>query len=254
MRLLGIEIERCLRRRVVWALLAIAVAGIAVLGVIAFLTVDAPTMTEWWRGKDDSILLTGAIFLLLGGVIGGAAVAGGEWRTGSMATVLTWEPRRARLLASRLGAMAIAAFVIAVGLQGLLLLATLPAMLGHGSTAGADGAFAAGVALAMLRIAAVTAVATCLGASIASVSKNTTVAVVAVWAWVGVVESILRGAKPGWTRWLLVTNVAKAVSWTDLGEASGPSPLRGSVLLAAYGAILAAVAILHFRRVDAISG
>ncbi|MEA3076715.1 MAG: family transporter protein [Actinomycetota bacterium] len=269
MSLLRIEIERSLRRRAVWALVAIAVVGIVIIATIAFVD-STPShlasivqrgdahpaiLIDWWRGEDDSLLLVGAVFLFLGGVIGGAAVVGGEWRSGSMATVLTWEPRRVRLLAARLAAIAWASFVVATVLQGLLLLAVLPAVLLHGWTTGADRAFAISLLLAVLRISAMTALVTSLSACVASVSKNTAAAIIAVWAWAGVLEGILRNVKPGISPWTLTANVPKVVTWSHLGEAaSGRSPAAASVLLAGYGAILAVVAVLHFRRVDAISG
>jgi hypothetical protein len=265
MRLFRIEIERSLRRRAVWALVAIAIAGIVVIATIAFVD-STPShlafvrqhggahpaiLTDWWRGEDDGLLLIGAVFLFFGGLIGGAAVVGGEWRSGSVATVLAWEPRRVRLLATRLAAIATAAFVVATLLQALLLAAVLPTVLFHGWTTGADRAYAFSVLWAVVRISAMTTLTTCLGACVASVSKNTAAAIIAVWAWAGILEGILRGIKPSIASWSLSTNVPHVVTWT---ASSGRSPAAASVLLAGYGAILAVVAVLHFRRVDAITG
>ena len=42
-----------------------------------------------------------AIFLVVGALFAGASVAGAEWRAGSMTTLLTWEPRRVRVIVGR---------------------------------------------------------------------------------------------------------------------------------------------------------
>ena len=76
--------------------------------------------------RSDGAVLIGSIFLLLGGVPSrGAAVAGGEWRAGTITTVLTWEPRRVRLNLARTAACGILAFVVGVVLQ-VVFLASLP--------------------------------------------------------------------------------------------------------------------------------
>jgi ABC-2 type transport system permease protein len=254
----------------VWVLLAIAAAGIALLAIIAFLDSGGrdleaaraagehhpAVMTDWWiAGGGDSVLTIGAVFLLMGGLIGGAGVIGGEWRSGSIATVLTWEPRRVRLLATRFAAMATCSFAIALALQLVLLLAMVPAVVVHGTTTGADAAFAASLGAAMARIAAMTALGTLLGAGIASITRSTAGGILAVWVWVALVESTLRARKPWMSSYLLSENVVRVVSWADLPGITGTrSPAAAAGLLALYAAGLALVAAVAFRRVDIVAG
>src|SRR5438128_370059 len=112
-----VEVRRSLHRRVVWILILVALIGIGVLGVIAFTTSTdlnvglihargehhPAIMADWWiAGEGENVLSVTAFFLLMGALIGGASVVGGEWRAGTVTTVLTWEPVRGRLHAARI--------------------------------------------------------------------------------------------------------------------------------------------------------
>jgi ABC-2 type transport system permease protein len=267
MTLLRIEIERSLRRRSVWVLVAIALVGAAVLGLVSFLSSTGATdaellrdahpasMRTWWMdSRDDGALLVGAVFLLMGGLIGGAVVVGGEWRSGSVATTLTWEPRRVRLLVTRLVAMAIDAFAIAVALQAVLLVALLPAVLVHGTTSGADAAWAVSLGAAIGRIAIATALAAVFAGCVASIGRTSAAAIVTVWVWLALVEPILRARKPWMGRYLLAENVATVVSWSRIDGAAGPRPLAAVLTLTLVTAAIVLVAARVFRRADIIAG
>ena len=269
MRLFRLEIERSLRRRAVWSLLLVAIAGIVVIGLVAFLSSAGMTAAEvrrqsgghpavvrnWWApgtGGDGVLLVTG-VFLLMGGLIGGAVVVGGEWRTGSIATTLTWEPRRVRLLVTRLAAMAVCAFGLSFLLQALALAALLPAVVANGTTAGADGDFAVSVVAAMARFATLTALAAVLAGSVAWISRSTAGAIVALWAWVALGEMILRARKPWSGRYLLAENVATVVEWARPdGVAHGRGPASALSLLALYVVLAAGAASWVFRRTDVL--
>ncbi len=109
MNLFMMEIHRSLTRRAVRVLIAVAVFGCLVAGVIAMIGSNGKTldqlrfegeghpavMTDWWdAGTNDGFLAIGTFLLLMGGLFGGATVAGAEWRAGTVTTLLTWEPRR----------------------------------------------------------------------------------------------------------------------------------------------------------------
>src|SRR4051794_6619128 len=112
-----VEVRRSLHRRVVWVLILVALIGIVVFGVIAFATSSSldvglsrargehhpAIMADWWiPGDGDTVITVTTFFLLMGALIGGASVVGGEWRAGTVTTVLTWEPVRVRLHAARI--------------------------------------------------------------------------------------------------------------------------------------------------------
>src|SRR5258706_7329996 len=130
-----------------------ALIGVVPLGLVAFFDSAGKSlaqlqaddghpalMSKWWvAGTGEGVLLIAAIPLLIGALLGGATVAGAEWRAGTISTVLTWEPRRLRLHAARAASAFVLAAVIAVVLQMLVLALNLPAAVAHGSTVGNDG-------------------------------------------------------------------------------------------------------------------
>lgn len=266
MKLFAVEVRRALHRRLVWTLLLIALLGIAVMAIIAFVDsgrIDVAAMhargephpavmANWWvEGGGDGVLMIGAFFLAMGGLIGGASVVGAEWRAGTMTTLLTWEPRRLRLLVARIGSATVCAIVIATVLQLVLLAALLPAVFAHGTTAGADRAWAVGLAAGLARIALITGLATMLGASIASIARNTAGAIVAVWVWLSVVERLVAGLRPKLSGYLLGESIARVLTWADLERApTSRSPGFALALLALYSGALLAAAAVHLQRSD----
>lgn len=97
LNLLTVEMRRALHRRLVYVLVGLGVLGSTVAGVIAFVTSTGRSlaelradgghpavMTDWWAaGGEGGVLLMAAIPLLVGGLLGGASVAGAEWRADS---------------------------------------------------------------------------------------------------------------------------------------------------------------------------
>src|SRR6266568_420469 len=79
-------------------------------------------------------------FAIIGWLLG-ASYIGAEWRTGMMATLLTWEPRRVRVMVAKVIAAVFVTFVVVMVLQALLVGALYPAAAYRGSTAGTSAAF-----------------------------------------------------------------------------------------------------------------
>jgi hypothetical protein len=265
MNLLLVEIRRAMGRRVIRVMLLLALAGCVFAGVVAFLSSDGRSLAElragegghpallldWWAAGQDSAVLTAGIFLLLGGFFCGAAVAGAEWRAGTVATVLTWEPRRVRMTLTRTAACGVCAFVLALLLQVVFLGSFLPAVLANGSTAGTTTGWWTSLALALLRVAFVTALAAVVGVSLATIGRNTAFAFGVVFGWMAVVEGILRGLRPGWAQFLWGENLGTVVPWRQLDDAGfSRGPLVALASLAVYTAVLVVVATALFRRRD----
>src|SRR3954454_11720609 len=179
------EIRRALHRRLVWALLAIAAVGVGVFGVIAFVDSGGRSVADlaahgghpallrsWWLPQGDgSILLITVMPLVVGALLGGASVAGAEWRAGTVTTVLSWEPRRLRLHAARTASCFAIAAVIGFVLQVVFFAAALPAVIAHGSTAGTDWHWWLTLVAAMARIALLTGAVALLGVSMATIGR-----------------------------------------------------------------------------------
>jgi len=265
MRLLRTEMRRAVHRRVVWVLLGLALVGIAILGIAAFVDsagkseaelrvngTHPAVMADWWvAGSADGILMIAAIPLLIGGLFGGASVAGAEWRAGTMTTVLTWEPRRLRLHFTRTSAVFLLATGIGFMLELLFLGATLPAVLTHGSTAGIDRGWVLALAAAIARIALGTGAAAALGVALATLGRSTTFALGAVFAWMVVGENLVRGLKPALQDLLVGENLAIVLTWAQLADAeftrSAPVALA---IVGAYIGIVGTVAAVAFARRD----
>ncbi len=266
MKLLVVEARRALHRRAVWTLLGVALALIAVAAVVAFTdsadldlarlraTGDhhPAVMTSWWvPGTGDGALAITAIFLAVGGLIGGAVVIGGEWKAGTVGTVLTWEPRRRRLHAARLGACGILAWLLAFGLQAVFLAGFLPAVAVHGSAAGADGAWALALVGAMARIAGLAALAAVLGGAVATAGRGSAPALILVGGWLAVVEAILRNWKPPLGRLLLGENATIMLTWRELdGVTWTRPPAQALAILTVYVLAAAVLAGVWFERRD----
>ena len=259
--MLRVEIRRCFARRLVRALIGIAVIGCAGTGVIAWREAgragssDPFRLVELWiaggGGGGDSPLGVAAFFLLIGAVIGGASMVGAEWRAGTFVTLLTWEPNRARVAGTKLVACGVVAAIVAVALQALFCLAFLPAAWGPGTTAGAVLAWFRSLVGATLRIAAMTGLAATLMASVAMIGRNTSAALGAAFGYLIIVENLLRALKPWTARFLLGENGAVFVSGADLTtESFTRSTAAAGLTLTAYVAIVALVAAASFWSRD----
>ncbi len=269
MNLLVVEMRRALHRRVVRVLIVLALLGCAAVGIIAFtdsvgkslaeLHVDGQhhpaVMRDWWvAGTGDGALTIASFFLVLGGLFGGASVAGAEWRAGTVTTVLTWEPRRVRMHLSRTAACAVLAFLISFALQIMFLAALLPATLWNGSTAQLDAPWWVALVAAILRTSLLTATAAVLGVALSTLGRNTAFALVIAFGWIALVEGLIRGFKPGLARFLWGENMTIILSWAQLDNVSfrrGPAVALITVTL--YAAAIAIVATWVFQRRDVAS-
>ncbi|MGH9152269.1 MAG: hypothetical protein ACRD03_07725 [Acidimicrobiales bacterium] len=266
MTLLRTEVRRALHRRMTWGLIGLALAGVVVAGVTAFFSSSgldlarahlegeesAAVMRHWWvPGAGEGLLLVAAFFLAMGGLVGGASVTGAEWRAGTVGTLLTWEPRRLRLHAARVGACAALALVVSFALQALFLASFVPAVAAHGTASGVDGAWWASLVAAMARISLLSSLATVVGASLATLGRTTTAALVAGWGWMAVGENLVRNLVPDLRPLLLGENTAVLLTWGDLeGAGFSRDPAVALATLVAYGGVLAAVAAARFLRQD----
>jgi len=266
MSLLRTEMRRALRRRAVRVLIAIALVGCAFAGVVAYVGSAGKTlnelrfddegnpalMTDWWiADTNEGFLAVAMFFLFLGGFFGGATVAGGEWRAGTVTTVLTWESRRVRLHGARSASAAILAFVISFVLQVLFLASFLPAVFLNGTTEGADGSFWIGLGVVMIRTSVITAASAVLAIALATVGRNTAFAVITMFAWLVVVEGLIRGLRPSLARWLWTENLGTVMTWDQLDDATfARGPLVAGATLLAYCAVIVGLATLSFQRRD----
>lgn len=262
-RLLATEMRRCLARRAVHVLIGLAILGIAITAFVGLVTLGPPEVSStqdphlavladlWQPDEQDGTLLPPISLLAVGALIGGAVIVGGEWKAGTVTTLLTWEVRRARLLAARLLACALLAAAIGVVLLALYVLAAvLPAAAMHGDTS-LDGDQLASILGLVARGLVVTSLAATFGAGLASVGRSTTAALVTAFVLEAVIQPSVRGWRPGWSRWLVGENLGAWVSGETLtGDLYTRAPVIAGATLVAYVLGVAAVAAVTFQRRD----
>ena len=295
------ELRRVLARRMVKVLALLAVAGIALAGLLTFLNTAHVSDSEMARrrqaadarvaacvaggplprvgdtpppGKarteefcrfavgqvDDPRFKLTQVKGVLQGTTGplvvvawliGASVIGSDWQTRTVTTVLTWEPRRARVLLTKAFACIVVASVFALLAEGLLDLALLPAAYLHGTTAGAGGAWVRSVLGVVGRGTGLVAIAAAIGFSVASIGRNTAAALGIGFAYFLVIENVVGSFLEGFRRWLLLGNAIVLVSGENSGgEVTGRSVIAAAIYLTAVGIALLAVATAVFRRRD----
>jgi len=239
----------------------------ATAGVIAFLSSrnavevaadpDQPArMASWWNAAEgEGLVLTFALFVLIGAAICGASVAGAEWRAGTITTVLTWAPTRWRLHAARTASAGVLAFCIGFLLLAAAMLMLMPAVLVNGSTEGTDSAWWTALLWLMLRISVAAAMVAVLALNIATLGRNTSAALVVMAGWALVVERVIAALRPGWARFMISENVATVGTWRAIkGVEFHRGPLLALVTLAAYLGVVVAAATVSFVRRDVAAG
>lgn len=193
-----------------------------------------------------------AFVLIVIGLVIGASSVGADWQHGTMATLLTWEPRRIRVLLTRVAVVTGTVMLLALALLAVLGLAIAAAAAVRGSTEGADGAWLRQSAGAALRIGAAAVVGSALGLAIATIGRNTAAALGAVFVYLAVAESLLRSLVPRLAPAMLSTNVVVFVDGRpgSPGTSSTISVAHAALAMAVYAIALLCVALGFFRARD----
>ncbi len=230
-----------------------------------------PDQTMTWDGKTfqrndsgNSGIVPGAslALVMLSGLFG-AAFVGAEYRAGTVETQLLWEPRRKRVLATKLAAVGASTFVIHAALLALLVAVALPAAWWRGTTAGAGDAFWLGLGGTIVRGGVISAVAAVIAAAVTAAARYTTAAVAVLlgYAIIGpfqVRAALLRGFRP----WDLIENAFAFANggtatryefanqhgvWVEVAD---HGPALALVYVAVYTAFIVWVAATVFSRRD----
>lgn len=195
--------------------------------------------------------VTIAIFpLALISLVLGATFLGAEWSAGTMTTLLSWEPRRIRLFTAKLAVIISAVFMSFLLAELLLGLGMMPAALSRGTFAGIDRFWWEELIDITWRGASGCALAALLGLSVAALTRNTVAAVGGLFAYLLIVENVLRAVTGALSPWLITNNFL--VAFQPSQEALiivGRSPEEALALLSFYclGLVLLA-GILFWRR------
>jgi hypothetical protein len=107
----------------------------------------------------------------------------------------------------------------------------------------------------MLRIAGITAAATIIGSAVAMIGRNTAAALGAVFVYMAVLESLVRGLRPAMSRFMLGDNIGAVVTGLNAELHQGPevftiTPSKGVVTVGAYVVALTIAALIMLRTRD----
>lgn len=199
------------------------------------------------------LVASGVLFTL--SVVVGASFVGAEWNSGSMTTLLTWEPRRNRVLLAKLIAVVVTTFVATLVVLVILVLFLLPSAAVHGTTSGVPWWSVTGV---WLRIGTVAAIGGAVGVGLANVMRSAA-GPIATWLIFQFVASPALILWKGWlVRWLPDGVIRQFVSLANALRGSisgtpfqfGGNVLRGGLVLGAYTVALVAAGYAVFRTRD----
>jgi ABC-type transport system involved in multi-copper enzyme maturation permease subunit len=256
MRILWVELDRCLHRRLTWILAFAAVAGCLLTLILTLVNVKAAdpiNLVDLWPPRDqgDPLLLVPITIGILGALVFGSSMVGAEWKAGTIPTLLTWESRRVRVAASKIAAPAIVAAVLSLVLEALFVASLLPVIVSKGSTAGTDSKFWRALTGGTLRGFAVIAMAGAIGAVIALVARTTSAATGIAFLYLNLGEGFLRGFVKSSRSWLLTDNAVVFLTGHRIEQGRvGHSTLAAGLTLAAYTVALGALATWVFKRRD----
>ncbi len=208
-----------------------------------------------------SVAVSTAMFLL------GASYVGAEWSSRSMVALLTWEPRRRRVMATKLAVLSGVAAVVGTVAQGLWLAAARVLAETRGTTrapgpAWADLAASAGRGVLLAVLVAL------LGFGVANLLRNTAAALGVGFVYFVIVENVVRAFRPAWGQWLLTDNaialllhggttvytnegfVDEQGAFQSTGRDIALGNLHGGLVLSVATAVVVGAGIALFARRD----
>jgi ABC-2 type transport system permease protein len=214
---------------------------------------------EYFEPSSDELRLNGLIDILKGssffviiiGLFLGASFGGADWHTGTMATLLTWEPRRLRVMLARAVVTAVVVFVLALAVQVLLAGAIWLGAALRGSTLLSDG-FWRDVFETLLRVGTIAVAAAVIGLGLATIGRNTAAAVMVLFGYLALFEVLFRGLRPTIAGWLLITNMAVAVDahQIEITRNTIITVAHASAVVAVWTVGVVALGALAFRTRD----
>ncbi len=202
------------------------------------------------------------------GVVLGASAIGAEWSAGTFAGLLTWEPRRLRVLAAKLLALAVVVVTIAVTAVAFQLLVYWAIAATRGTLAGTTSRVVAELIWRGARGVGLVGLLAVAAAATAGIVRSTAGALGAAAGYMVIFEILSRNLRPGWARWLLSSNAGALVTGkisiyppTSSSSSFGPGSFtapgvftlhasRAALVLSLGTAALVALWALLLRRRD----
>jgi ABC-2 type transport system permease protein len=181
----------------------------------------------------------------------GASLVGAEFASRSMTTLLTWETRRGRVFVAKAVATMATMALFALAVLVLVALAMWPALAFHGAPLQPDDPALTSLAGDIARGVALTALASGIGFAIATIGRNTAIALGVGFGYIIILENILGSSLERWRQWLVLGNAIVLVSGNDEGgDIPGRTVVGAAVFLTVVTIALLAIAAGTFRQRD----
>jgi hypothetical protein len=158
-----------------------------------------------------NMILTGLVIAALLAFLLSASVIGAEWHSGMFASLLTWEPRRMRVLLAKTLACVVFFTVVGALIIGYQLLSAAALAQTRGSFFGMTGPVTRGMAATIGRGIGLVAFTAAGGAALAGIARSTAGAMAILGGYLVVVELGARNMLNGDERWLLSRNTMALV-------------------------------------------
>jgi hypothetical protein len=213
-----------------------------------------PSGLDLWDpdSSGDSAMGIIAPLLMIAGMGAAASMVGAEWKAGTVTTQLTWTSNRVAMFAAKVAAAVVLAAAIAFALQIFYAVLVYGLIVGKGgATDMIDGAWLGDLAAGMVRTSFLVGIGAAVGTSLAMVFRSTAGAIIVVFGYVAVAETLLRQWQPDWAPWLVGENLTIVLTGELLeGDSWEKAPIAAAVTLLVYAAALAVAAAADFHRRD----
>ena len=204
-------------------------------------------------------------FVILLGALLGASLGGADWTNNTITTLLTWEPRRIKVLLTRALVVVLFAFAITIALQAVFAAVFWLGAATRGTTAFTPSGVWNDVGQTLLRTSVVATAFALIALSIAMIGRSTVASLGALVGYLILFEAVIAGFRPSIQAWLVVRAGIVVVSQTPILDyrsgisysSSGYSdPIllmsvaRANVVVGVYVVALLVLALVVFRRRD----
>jgi ABC-2 type transport system permease protein len=225
----------------------------------------APRTDTGLQFRDGALILEHtSTFVVLLGVALAASLGGADWSAGTMTTLLTWEPRRVRVLLVRAVVVALVVAFVTLLLQAILFGSFSLAVALRGTSLGAPSGLLGTAALTGIRVSTVAVGFGLVALAIATIGRSTVAALGVLFGYLVLVEGVIAGLRPSIQDRLLVRAGGVIVSqqpiydesrsFSSIGPSNLPPVLLGIteawVVAAVYVVVLMVLALVVFRTRD----
>lgn len=265
------EFRRLMSRRMTW-LFPAGVAALMVLGVvIAYFVIsndedNSPSFVNDIAGGVDleSLFDPVAFVLPLMAFVIGASYFGADVKTGVIEQILTWEPRRSRLLVARVvsSVVGVAVLTALVAIFFVALMYVLAAL--TGTTDGTTGELWANIAQAVIRFGVAGGLFSAFGFGITVITNNSLASIVGFVIYFFIIDGIIAAFLSRVSPYTPVTNTSAFASGVDVERIEGSvfdenvqtvavhGYVTAGLIVVAYvvGALLIGAALFQRRDID----